>query len=425
MEAVKIESADRVIFLDNLRYLFVIGVVVLHSGSAYFSQMRWWSVAEPDTSVIVGLLLFFLDAFLMPLLFYIAGYFAVPSIQRGVAAFLQGKLKRLGIPWIICILTVVPIVSLVYHFTRDHLTISISFWDVWMNLMKNALDLNIGLFSRDTVVAHDGFFQRYMWFISLLLLFFFVFSLIYEAKKKWFEDANCPVDRKAPSILSTLKLLGAVGLLSLLGSLIPFAIMMINNGSDDPNAWLNLGSVIQVQVTRIIPYIIYFGLGVVTYRNKWLERGRFPGHFKTWAIAFIILTAAYLYVGYAMLFGSSGPTALYGLSYFVLCSFLTMAVLGFSSSLALRYWNRPRTIDRNLALNSYDIYLSHYIFVFIFQLILFAVAGIPSLLKFFMVSAFSIPGAYLASQYLIRPYPKTAVALLCGILIAMFAVVRP
>jgi fucose 4-O-acetylase-like acetyltransferase len=98
MTSAKSPAVNRVIFFDNLRFSLVLCVVLQHSSNAY-SNLIWWPVADNDTSTIVDWLRAFIDAFAMPLLFYIAGYFALPTIQKkGVALFLKGKLKRLGIP---------------------------------------------------------------------------------------------------------------------------------------------------------------------------------------------------------------------------------------------------------------------------------------------------------------------------------------
>lgn len=116
-------TENRMIFFDNLRFLLVLCVVLQHSSNAY-SNLVWWPVADDNTSIFVEWLRAFIDAFAMPLLFYIAGYFAVPAInKKGVATFLKGKLKRLGIPWLICILTICPILPLIYHYTRDNFVI--------------------------------------------------------------------------------------------------------------------------------------------------------------------------------------------------------------------------------------------------------------------------------------------------------------
>lgn len=98
MTSAKSPAVNRVIFFDNLRFFLVLCVVLQHSSNAY-SNLIWWPVADNDTSTIVDWLRAFIDAFAMPLLFYIAGYFSLPAIQKkGVALFLKGKLKRPGIP---------------------------------------------------------------------------------------------------------------------------------------------------------------------------------------------------------------------------------------------------------------------------------------------------------------------------------------
>jgi fucose 4-O-acetylase-like acetyltransferase len=155
--------------------------VLEHSSNA-FRNLIWWPVADGNTSIIAEWLGAFTDAFAMPLLFFIAGYFAVPVIRKkGVAAFLKGKLRRLGIPWLICILAICPIVPLIYHYTRDNFVITTSYWSLWTDLMANAADFNIGtILSMNELMQNNLFYQRYMWFLSLLILFFFVFSAVYS-----------------------------------------------------------------------------------------------------------------------------------------------------------------------------------------------------------------------------------------------------
>ena len=125
-------------------------------------------------------------------------------------------------------------------------------------------------------------------------------------------------------------------------------------------------------------------------------------------IAFIILIIAYWFLAKALMNSPIGSEAMYmyGFLSFPVYFFLTMSILGLSSSLAVRYWNRPTKIDQNLSSHSYNMYLSHYIFVLVLQLILFTMPGIPVLLKFTIVSASSILCAYLVSRFLIKPFPK-------------------
>ena len=96
---------ERVVFFDNLRSIFVLGVVIQHASMAY-NWSDWWPVTD-GVGIVAGMITALLDGFLMPALFYVAGYFAVPSIHgKTVPKFLLRKLRRLGIPWLVCILFV-------------------------------------------------------------------------------------------------------------------------------------------------------------------------------------------------------------------------------------------------------------------------------------------------------------------------------
>jgi hypothetical protein len=425
---IRVKMVDnRVTFYDNLRWLFVLFVILEHSSNAY-TNLIWWPVADKDTSIIAGWISAFSDAFAMPLLFYIAGYFAIPSIEKkGALSFLKGKLRRLGIPWLVCILTICPILPLIFHFTRNGLSLSISYGELWVVLFKNAADFNIGLIvSMNELMINNQFYQRYMWFLSLLLLFFFVFSLMYTYKKTWFYRDDQPILSESPSVPSTLKFLFGIGFLTTTCSFLTVgAILAFGPKSSNPEPLFTLGNIIQFRPSRLFFFIIYFGLGLVTYRNKWIERGKFPGHFKTWAISCICLLIVYLLVHNQILDGPDDLKEMYGAVFFFILNFLTIATLGIFTSIGVRYWNRPTTFNRKMASNSYDMYLSHYIFVLLFQLILFTLPGFPGLLKFGLVSALSIICAYAVSQYFIKPFPRLSIMASVTILIAMVLLIRP
>jgi hypothetical protein len=416
-----------VIFFDNLRFFFVLCVLLQHSSNAY-SNLIWWPVADDDSSVIVEWFGAVIDAFAMPLLFYIAGYFAIPTMQnKGVAPFLKGKLKRLGIPWLICILSICPILPLIYHYTRNNFTLSTSYWDLWVTLMINAAELNVGIiYSMNELMQNNQFYQRYMWFLSLLLLFFFVFSMIYLLKRSWFDIADQPVTSEKSSILSTLKFLVAVGFLTFLCSFIVIGTMfLLAPKLSNPEPFFSLGNVIQFRPSRLFLFIIYFGMGILTFKKKWIERGKFPGHFLTWMISFIIVLIVYLYARHLMLNGPKHLEKVFGPIFFFVLNFLTISALGLFMSLAVSYWNRPTPVNRNLASNSYYMYLAHYIFVFVFQLTLLTFPGIPGLLKFGIVSALSILCSYIVCQFLIKPFPRIAIAGVIGLFIIMALVILP
>lgn len=410
-------TGSRVIFLDNLRYLFVLGVVLQHACSAYIPlstsyNLSWWPVTDHATP-FAGWLLALCDAFLMPSLFFVSGYFAVPSIQkRGTSSFFKGKLRRLGIPWLVCIMFICPILPLIYHYTRDGLKLSSSYWDTWLAVMKNALQFNFGVVpSMNEVMQNNLFYQRYMWFIGLLLAFFLFFGLVYTFKKAWFKTISEPINSLPRAPLSTVKMLFSIGMLTFIGSSILIFLTFIFTDASNPDSWFTLGNLVQFRIARIFLHVTYFTMGVLAYKQKWIERGRFPGHPKTLLVCFIISLTSFYTFRSLMMNNADIPMAAVMGGFWLCLNLLTISSLGFSMSLALRYWNRSTDISQNLAANSYYIYLSHYPFVFLFQFILFTLPGIYPVLKFAIVSVLAILFSYMTSQYLIRPYPRLTISI--------------
>jgi surface polysaccharide O-acyltransferase-like enzyme len=99
----------RLVFLDNLRYLMVLLVIVHHAVAAYAATATHWQVH--DTPFLAAdVIRQLLDVFMMPVLFFIAGYLALPSLERkGPWGFLVGKGRRLLVPWALAVLVFVPI----------------------------------------------------------------------------------------------------------------------------------------------------------------------------------------------------------------------------------------------------------------------------------------------------------------------------
>ncbi len=416
---------NRVIFFDNLRFFLVVCVVLQHSSNAY-TNLTWWPVADKAISIVAHGLQSFIDAFAMPLLFYIAGYFAVPTIvKKGGSTFFKGKLRRLGIPWVICILVVCPIVPLVFHYTRD--TLAMSYWNLWVDLFRNAAEFNFGIiYSLNELMRNNQFYQRYMWFLSLLILFFFVFGAIYSVKRSWFKEHDQPISPETPSVLSTLKTLFTVGGLTFICSSIAVGSMLsLAPKLSNPEPFFTLGNVIQFRPSRIFLFIIYFTLGILTFKNKWIERGKFPGHFRTWLISFGIILIAFFIARHLMLHGPEDLEEMFGLVFFFFLNFLTISTLGLCASLALKYWNRPTVVNQNLSSNSYNMYLAHYPFVIGLQLILFEVSGRAGLLKFAIVSFFSILFTYIFCQFVLKPFPRFSAVLAIGLLVMMLLFIHP
>ena len=291
----------------------------------------------------------------------------------------------------------------------------------------NATEFNVGIiYSMNELMQNNQFYQRYMWFLSLLLLFFFVFSAIYSLNRSWFNSINQPVPPEGPSVLSTLKILVVVGFLTFFCSFIMIGTMFfLAPKLSNPEPFFTLGNVIQFRPSRLFLFIIYFTFGILTFKNKWIERGKFPGHFPTWLISFVVILIAFFYARNLMLNGPEDLKKFFGPVFFFFLNFLTISTLGLSASLALKYWNRPTAVNQNLASNSYNMYLAHYLFVIVFQLVLFTVQGMPGLLKFGIVSVLSIMCAYIVCQFMLKPFPRFSAVLVISLFAIMVFVLNP
>ena len=83
------DQSNRIYFLDNLRAFVILLVVVLHGAMTYMAYAPpWWYVLDPDNSLFFTILVLLIDVPIMLIMFFVAGYFALPSlIKRGPGSF--------------------------------------------------------------------------------------------------------------------------------------------------------------------------------------------------------------------------------------------------------------------------------------------------------------------------------------------------
>jgi glucan biosynthesis protein C len=113
---------QRLVYLDNLKIVFVAGVILAHAAITYGTPGSWPYV-EPKLSsaamVILGLILAIGAIFAMGLFFLLAGLVLPAAVDRkGPGAFLRGRATRLGIPLLAFGLVVMPAVNFVSLLAR-------------------------------------------------------------------------------------------------------------------------------------------------------------------------------------------------------------------------------------------------------------------------------------------------------------------
>lgn len=101
----------------------MLSVVLLHAVAAYSTVTPHWGLHD-RTFVAADIIRHLLDVFQMPVFFFVAGYFAFSSLNKlGWRRFINAKLRRIGIPWLLAIIFVIPMIfSKIVHMNQSHLS---------------------------------------------------------------------------------------------------------------------------------------------------------------------------------------------------------------------------------------------------------------------------------------------------------------
>lgn len=102
------QSNNRLAYLDWLRILAILGVLVFHGAMAYVAEWDW-HIKNKETSNLLMEFNFWLSRFRMPLLFFVSGTVTYMMIQkRTVASFIGLRFRRLFLPLLFGMFVIVP-----------------------------------------------------------------------------------------------------------------------------------------------------------------------------------------------------------------------------------------------------------------------------------------------------------------------------
>lgn len=233
------EPGERIAFFDAFRALTVFAVVSLHAAMTYMTHVPpWWYVINPERSLAFLVWVLLADTFPMPVLFFVSGYFALPSLEkRGKGDFLRDKTLRIGLPWAVGVLAFAPLFA----------------WATWTSLGLPLPD-GYGRFLT-TIWLGPGYQQAHFWFLGVLLSFFLLFAAVSSRQGRF---------------ASGFKLRPEV-VLALWWTLAT-ASFFLSSLRWDPNLWIPLGP-LYFQPARIVSYLAAFWLGTLAWRNReqWLR----------------------------------------------------------------------------------------------------------------------------------------------------------
>ena len=340
-----VNTGKRIVFLDNLRTFMIFLVVSLHCALVYESTggagLFWivYDYSNVDLFVVMNIIL---DIFVMSTIFFIAGFLTPRSLEkRRPLAFVKSKTKRLLIPWLIAVLTLMPLYKMIYLYSRG---LPQQHWTTYFHW-------NNGIFS-----------QNWLWFLPVLFLFNVLYVLLSRLKIDW-------------SRLS-LKIAVPVGfVLSVMNSF----LLKILNGQ----GWTKT-ALIDFQNERLLIYFVVFLAGTLCFERNVFSKP--PGSRKpTYMVLGIFWIPIVLYRFFYVQTMHPGQV--------VFSEIVDAFVLSFSFCLSLlcllfvlingfRYFlDKQGKVLTELNRNSYGVYIIHTIVLGGIALTMVD-TGIPAILKF-------------------------------------------
>jgi peptidoglycan/LPS O-acetylase OafA/YrhL len=117
-------ASERFHAFDALRAAMMLLGVALHSSTAYSTFPDVWWLKDPVTSRWLDAFLLFIHSFRLPAFFVMSGFFAALLIgRRGWQGFLENRVARLGLPFLLGMLVLYPILKIcsvfAYFLVRD------------------------------------------------------------------------------------------------------------------------------------------------------------------------------------------------------------------------------------------------------------------------------------------------------------------
>ena len=273
------------------------------------------------------------DTFFMPLLFLVSGLFVWQGLKkRGVVGFFLGRLKRLGIPFVIGLFVLTPV----------------AFYPTVLEIqLVYGTGQGFGAFWLDYVRAGFGTAGP-LWFIWLLLAFDTVVALLYAA----FGRIRLRSTARGSALLDH----PVVFALALFG--LSIAAYLPMSTAFGPSAWAGFGP-FQVQISRVFVYLLYFLAGVLL-GARGLKRSavRADGPLARYWWAWVLAGGA-AYAGLTLIF-TNAPTSPF-VRYVFLAEMLLMVMA--LTALFVRFATRDVRVISSLSANSYGIYLLHYVVI--------------------------------------------------------------
>ena len=372
------KESNRLYFVDNLRIMLIILVVISHLAITYGATGGWYYFEHTKDTITTVFLQFFLSicqAFTLGLFFLISAYFIPKSLNhKGAKYFIKDKLFRLGLPLFIYELFINPVL-------------------VYLNVVRvQGIKISYLNYFKENMLPPKIIGTGPLWFVEALLIFSFAYVLFWIIVKP----------KSGKVMKTTIPKNGSILMFIFIISIITFLIRI-----KLPIGWSL--KFFHLQFPFYTQYISFFILGIVAYKRDWLTN--IPVSVgKQWMTvgALSIMCFPILAVLGGALKGNAlnftGGFYWQNFAYATWESFVCVGMTIGLLSLFKQKYNTQNKFTKVLSKNAYGVYLIH---APIIVLISYASENILiyPLLKFAIVSLISVPLCFIISHYLVIRIP--------------------
>ncbi len=372
----------RLFFVDNIRILLTILVIMHHTMITYGAEGSWYFL-DPQTDELSSLLLTIIatldQGFFMGLFFFISAYFVPGSYNRkGPRMFLKDRLIRLGIPLLIFTILVNPFLFYIINIQPTYGITYIEFYLSYFQSLEHFLEF----------VGGNG----PLWFVLALLIYDFVYTFWRQIYKR--NIKSDPIKKPPKNFQLTL--------VAIIMAIFTFIVRLfyVTSGGDD---------FFNIQLCFVAQYIVMLILGTIAYNRDWF-RNITDSQGKLWLG--IALIALFIFLPLGILLGAYSGDAdkfIGGLNWqaFVFNLWESFYCMGMGIGLVVLFRKRYNTqgkVSKTLSQNAYTIYIIHAP-VLVAVALIFYLVPMFALLKFIMVFPIVLFICYLISHFILRRIP--------------------
>ena len=379
------EGKERLFYLDNIKILMVLLVIVHHVGQAYGPTGGFWHYQSSLGESIPTLYRFFgvNAAFFMGCLFLISGYFFPLSYDRSDGkGFLQKKLLRFAIPLLFVLLVMEPL-QMYFYYARYSGNAPVPFLQYYTQIWFGLGGMPEGFV--DSLGRFPYLNFGHVWFIQHLL----VYAVIYWLLRKWIWTQPMKQEIKPFTALHLVIIFVVIALL--------VSVVRIWYPID---YWVGIFGFIQVEVAHWPQYIVLFIVGIIAYRKDWLRNLNATTGYVCFGLALLLIAGVYSGVASALInrFTSWDVWAVYG-------SLLAVTMVFGLITVFREFGNRTTPFLQAISRGSFAAYIIHLPIVLTVQYALDTVVIGGAVGKFITVSVLSIFTTYVVSVLLTRIKP--------------------